>query len=85
MLIREELRVLEDQDHDLICSITREMGLYSYSAPSTPSHADAVSRRLLQLRKHGLVFPYVCSGCTALNESYPSVCQFDECGAPNET
>ena len=53
--------------------------------PSLPSHADAVALRLLQLRKHGLVFPYVCSGCTALNESYPSVCQFDECGTPNET
>jgi 3'-phosphoadenosine 5'-phosphosulfate (PAPS) 3'-phosphatase len=52
---------------------------------SPPSHADAVALRLLQLRKHGLVFPYVCSGCTTLNESYPSVCQFDECGTPNQT
>ncbi len=60
-LIREELRPLAHQDQTLINSIIRDMGLYSYGDTPEPDAQDARAQRLLQLRSHGLVFPYVLS------------------------
>ena len=91
-LIREELRPPEQQNNELICSIIREIGMYSYSradfAPKDQGACDSprsgsIALFLAQLRRHGLVFPYTCSACTFSEENFPAECSV--CDAPNQT
>jgi predicted NAD-dependent protein-ADP-ribosyltransferase YbiA (DUF1768 family) len=80
-LIREELRSHEEQNKDLIESCMRKIGAYSYSDPRdirTP-----LVQELDDLRSnYDLVFPFQCSVCTCLEESFPSLCSV--CDTPHQ-
>jgi hypothetical protein len=91
-LIREELRPPEQQNNELMCSIIREIGMYSYSranfAPSDNGachspRSSSVALFLAQLRRHGLAFPYTCTACTFSEENFPAQCSM--CDTPNQT
>ena len=91
-LIREELRPPEQQNNEHMCSIIREIGIYSYSranfVPKDQGACDSprsgsVALFLAQLRRPGLVFPYTCSACTFSEENFPAECSV--CDAPNQT
>jgi hypothetical protein len=83
MLIREELRPLKEQDNDLIRSIIRDIGIYTYNRTRDSSPSSASALFLAQLRSHGLVHPFTCARCSFFEESYPTECS--SCDMPNET
>jgi hypothetical protein len=80
-LVREELRPPAEQDHHLICSIIRDIGLYSYGSAHAATPGDDMAVFLRELRSHGLVHPHACTACTFIEESWHTECS--ACAAPN--